>query len=262
MAASGGRRPRWRCASEVRGELQSQAAAEVDQVGKAEDLCGTALLDRLWAYNQNAPPLMRFNVRVVVNMGEVRLDRGDIYGEPVNVAARVEDVALGGDVTLTEAVFLTMNRSEVEMEPLGSHTLKGLPEDVTLYRVKHLTDRPPEGELAKSYPFGGTQLHRLNTQAPANAAITAQLSKDGKRGMDSLKDGARRARSSVDSARDALRSLSGGLLARLAVVGLVLAGGGFWGLRTFMHWREDPFRPIEERLAASDVSGALSLIHI
>src|SRR6185436_11889336 len=99
--------------------------------------------------------------RVVVNMGEVRVDKNDIFGEPVNVAARVEEVGAGGDVTITEAVFLTMNRSEVELEGMGPHRLEGLPEPVTLYRVKQVTARPPEGELATSYPYGGTQLHRV-----------------------------------------------------------------------------------------------------
>ena len=48
-------------------------------------LCGTAILDRLWSHNQQAAEAMRLNVRVVVNLGEVRLENGEGFGEPGNV---------------------------------------------------------------------------------------------------------------------------------------------------------------------------------
>ncbi|MEW5850715.1 MAG: adenylate/guanylate cyclase domain-containing protein [Myxococcota bacterium] len=220
-------------------------------------LCGTALLDRLWAHNQSCPPLMRLNVRVVVNIGEVRVVKGDIIGEPVNVAARVEDVAEGGEVTLTEGVFLTMARSEVELESLGPHRLKGIPEPVTLYRVKQLAPRPAAGELHATYPYGGTQLHRL--QAVPSGSGKLEPARGGE-AVEQARAGLAAASDAAARAVDALHRVGGGrFVGRVAAAGVVLAllGVAAWGgVRMLNTWRNDPFAALEDRLAAGDHKGA------
>jgi hypothetical protein len=207
-------------------------------------LCAMSVQDRLWVYNQTATALMRIHVRVVVNMGEVRVEKGEIFGEPVNVAARVEDVADGGEVTLTEAVYLTMNRSEVEVELLGPHTLKGVSEPLTLYRVKQAAVRPPPGQLHGSYPYGGTQLHRVarEAQAQTGPALHSAPSREPSAGPAATRRG-------LQTPRNHTLALVAG-----ALVSLVVVGGVLW--RVFSAWRTDPFRPIEERLEARDVPGA------
>src|SRR5499425_1088079 len=71
-------------------------------------LCGMALQDCLARHNASLTESERLVIRVAISLGEVRLDRGDIFGEPVNVAARVEHETPPGEVWLTEAVQLSM----------------------------------------------------------------------------------------------------------------------------------------------------------
>src|SRR5438128_1587886 len=77
-------------------------------------LCASAVQDRIWEWNKGVPEWDRIKVRVGVNVGEVRLEKGDVFGEPVNIAARVLGLADAGEVLFTEAIWLSMNRNEIE----------------------------------------------------------------------------------------------------------------------------------------------------
>lgn len=98
-------------------------------------LCGLAIQDRLWLYNRTVPLTERFEVRVAINAGEVRIEDGDVFGEPVNIAARVEGIAEVGAIFFTEAVYLAMNKAEVPAEEVGLFELKGIPGKVKVFRV-------------------------------------------------------------------------------------------------------------------------------
>lgn len=131
-------------------------------------LAGAAIQDKLWAHNRDAKADERLDVRIAVNVGEVRVEDGDVYGEPVNIAARVEGEAEAGEVTFTEAVYLAMNRAEVACEAWRTVDLKGIPEPVRLYRVAKVTSDPALP------PFGSKALERA-LASPARAS-TGELS--------------------------------------------------------------------------------------
>src|SRR5215468_997036 len=114
-------------------------------------LCGMALQDRLATHNASLPEAEHLVIRVAISLGEVRLDRGDIFGEPVNVAARVEHETPPGEVWLTDSVQLSMNRAEVSLLEVGMRELKGISQPVRIWRV----ERAETG-----LPFGGQALAR------------------------------------------------------------------------------------------------------
>jgi class 3 adenylate cyclase len=118
-------------------------------------LSGLAVQDALWAYNRSAEPGKQLHVRVAINVGEVRLEGNDVFGEPVNIAARVEGLAEADEVTFTEAVYLSMNRAEVPSEELGRFDLKGIPEPVRIYKATKWTAGPDAA------PFGNKGLDRV-----------------------------------------------------------------------------------------------------
>jgi serine/threonine-protein kinase len=120
-------------------------------------LCGMAMQDRLARQAAESPEAERLVIRVAINLGEVRLERGDIFGEPVNVAARLEHETPPGEVWLTDAVQLSMNRAEVELEEVGTRELRGVSQPVRIHRVRRV-----DGAL----PFGGTALARAEASAP------------------------------------------------------------------------------------------------
>ena len=125
--------------------------------------CGAALQDRLALYNRRIDPAEQIEVRVAINAGEVRVERDDVYGEAVNIAARVEEWADAGEVCFTEAVYLLADRSWLEVDDLGPHTLRGLPEPVRLYRLRRL---PEDG-----MPYGGAALASLHLPDPDPATL-------------------------------------------------------------------------------------------
>jgi len=117
-------------------------------------LCGMALQDRLASHNASLPESERLVIRVAISLGEVRLDRGDVFGEPVNVAARVEHETPPGEVWLTDAVQLSMNRAEVPLLEVGTRELKGISQPVRLWRVQR---------AETGLPFGGHALARAES---------------------------------------------------------------------------------------------------
>ena len=141
-------------------------------------LCGVAIQDRLWDYNRRVPEPEQIHVRVAVNMGEVRLEKGDVFGEPVNIAARVEGLADAGEVLYTEAVYLAMNKAEVPSEERGLFELKGIPEKVRVYRVPaggyRLTSEAKAEPQGDNPPYGGIALGRIaDLPAPDPAQLGA-----------------------------------------------------------------------------------------
>ena len=81
------------------------------------------------------PNDLRFEVRVGINAGEVQTRRGDVFGEAVNLASRVESFTNPGEVFFTESVWLSMNKNEVLSEYVGAQNFKGLSEKVRIYRA-------------------------------------------------------------------------------------------------------------------------------
>lgn len=136
--------------------------------------CGMAMHDAVASYNQRVAEPIR--IRVALNVGEVRLERSDVFGEAVNIAARVEEVTPAGEIYLTGVVYLSMNKTEVPSEHIGEHRLKGIPEPVRLFRVPQ---RPqarlnPSAESVQAavseLPFSGMHLLPDDTDMLARVA--------------------------------------------------------------------------------------------
>jgi adenylate cyclase len=139
-------------------------------------LSGVAIQDRLWQYNRSAPESDQLHVRVAINVGEVRVESNDVFGEPVNIAARVEGIAEAGEVYFTEAVYLSMNKAEVPSEEVGAFELKGIPGKIRVFRVPKAPYRmeapvvplpTPAGVPHDGPPFANLALGRVSGTASA-----------------------------------------------------------------------------------------------
>jgi TolB-like protein/class 3 adenylate cyclase len=74
--------------------------------------------------------------RIGINLGDVIVDRDDIYGEGVNVAARLESLADPGGICISESVRSTAgNKLPLAYEFLGEQTVKNIAEPIRAYRV-------------------------------------------------------------------------------------------------------------------------------
>jgi class 3 adenylate cyclase len=142
-------------------------------------LCGMAIQDRLWQHNRTAPESERLDVRVAINVGEVRVEPNDVFGEPVNIASRVEALTAAGEVYFTEAVYLAMNKAEVPSQEVGVFELKGIPGKIRVfhvprapYRVEAPSSAPAEAPAPapEQPPFGNLALSRVSEAALAPGA--------------------------------------------------------------------------------------------
>lgn len=143
--------------------------------------CGMTIQDQLFKFNHGRPDAEQIHLRVAINVGEVLTTSGDVFGEAVNIASRIEGITPANEVYLSESVYLTMNRSEVNAEKVGDFTLKGIPEPVTVYRVPQtpaaqaLLDSAGGSETAAraarrmtapdlvTLPYGGKHLARIES---------------------------------------------------------------------------------------------------
>ncbi len=196
-------------------------------------LAGIAIQDRLWQHTRGAPESEQMRVRVAINVGEVRLESNDVFGEPVNIAARVEALTEAGEVYFTEAVYLAMNKAEVPSEEVGAFELKGIPGRIRVFRVPHAPYRVeapvPDGAPAEALPpFGNLGLARLpegRALAPAELASSV--------GQHASRLGTRAASAGgqlVQRTGDALASAHKHLSPLTLRVGLVLVGVALLGL--------------------------------
>lgn len=98
-------------------------------------LCGMQVQKELAKYNEGISESERMEVRIAINSGEVAVKNNDVFGEPVNIAARLEGIADAGDIYFTEAVYLSMNKAEIPTAEVGYRHFKGIPEEIKVYKV-------------------------------------------------------------------------------------------------------------------------------
>jgi class 3 adenylate cyclase len=98
-------------------------------------LCAVMMQEKLKEFNAGQPEIEKIEIRVAINTGEVLMRDGDVFGEPVNIAARIEGLTEANEVWFSESTYLAMNRKEVPTSLIGEYRLKGIPEAVKVYRV-------------------------------------------------------------------------------------------------------------------------------
>ncbi len=103
-------------------------------------LCGLMMQETLREHNAAKPDPEHIEIRVAMHTGEVELVGNDLYGETVNIAARLEGIAKPGDVWFSDTTYGAMHRSEVPTSVVGEFSLKGIPEKVRVHQVLFDTD--------------------------------------------------------------------------------------------------------------------------
>ncbi len=84
--------------------------------------------------NQNIPADKQVLIRIGINLGEVIEDRGEIYGDGVNIAARLEALAPPGGVCITDQVAEQVaGKLEVSFGKAGRHNLKNISKPIEIW---------------------------------------------------------------------------------------------------------------------------------
>jgi TolB-like protein len=116
--------------------------------------CAVELQHRMSAANDDLPESRRIVLRIAVNLGDVIVEGGDLYGDGVNVAARLEKLAEPGQVLVSGMAFeYVRNKVTVRFEDLGARTLKNIAEPVRVYQVAGMPRMPvASAETASDKP--------------------------------------------------------------------------------------------------------------
>jgi adenylate cyclase len=92
----------------------------------------------------------RIEFRIGINVGDIVVEEGDIFGDGVNVAARLEGLADPGTICVSARVQEdTVGKLEVAFDDLGEQRLKNIARPIRVYRIRlgqhsNLTARPVE----------------------------------------------------------------------------------------------------------------------
>ena len=100
-----------------------------------------------WKSNLAENERVRF--RIGIHIGEVIHDRGDIYGDGVNIAARIQEIALPGGLCISSAVFEQLaTGNNYNFDDLGYRDFKNIERPIHVYQLRH-------ADLLDTHPIQG-----------------------------------------------------------------------------------------------------------
>jgi adenylate cyclase len=98
--------------------------------------CAVDIQQALRPRNADLPPNRRMEFRIGINVGDVMVGGPQIYGDGVNIAARLEALAEGGGICISGTVYDQVeNKLPLLYESLGEQTVKNIKKPVRMYRV-------------------------------------------------------------------------------------------------------------------------------
>jgi hypothetical protein len=101
--------------------------------------------------NSKQEPRKRFLVRIGVHIGDIWFDGSRVYGNGVNIAARILPYSLPGGICVSAIVYNQLvSKTPVEAEALGAKRLKNIQQPVSLYRVMTGCEVPEAAEQEES----------------------------------------------------------------------------------------------------------------
>jgi adenylate cyclase len=108
--------------------------------------CAVKVQEELKKRNAELPDDSRMEFRIGINLGDVIVDGERIYGDGVNIAARIESLAQGGGICISGTSYdQVKNKLNLGYQNLGEHRVKNIAEPVRVYRV--LTEPEAAGKV-------------------------------------------------------------------------------------------------------------------
>lgn len=140
--------------------------------------CAVEIQNELSHKNAELPDATKMEFRIGLNLGDVMIEGDDIYGDGVNVAARLQELAPRGGVMLSQPVYdQVRSKLALGFESLGPKQVKNVSEPVQTYSIrlggKNRPEAPDMGEPdrqehANSTTANERQDWEKDTQAVAN----------------------------------------------------------------------------------------------
>ena len=121
--------------------------------------CAVAIQTAMAELNADQPEESRMLFRMGINLGDIIVEPDDIYGDGVNVAARLESLAEPGGICISGEVYrLVRNKLDLDFSDRGWQELKNIPEPVQIFHIGQVG-----GQVEPSRPAGQKALLRLGS---------------------------------------------------------------------------------------------------
>src|ERR1700730_7805236 len=99
--------------------------------------CATEIQRAVAGRNADVPEDRRIEFRIGINVGDIIFDEGDIYGDGVNIAARVETLASPGAICLSDYAYQQIKgKLALDVTEMGEQQLKNIVQPVRIYGVR------------------------------------------------------------------------------------------------------------------------------
>ena len=109
--------------------------------------CAAELQKRMAMANDGIAHDGRIMLRIGINLGDVVVEGADIYGDGVNLAARLEEIAEPGSIVISRKVYDEVGRKlALSYDDLGEQSFKNIAAPIRVYRVAAPRDQRPGPE--------------------------------------------------------------------------------------------------------------------
>lgn len=100
--------------------------------------CATEIQSALQTRNEHLPPEQKMLFRMGINVGDVVVQDGDLLGDGVNVASRIQTVAEPGGICIAGSVYdQIQNKLSLQFKPLGEQMFKNIGRPVRTFSITH-----------------------------------------------------------------------------------------------------------------------------
>ncbi len=117
--------------------------------------CAVEIQQVLRARNALLPENRRMEFRIGINLGDVIEEGDSIYGDGVNIAARLEGLAEAGGICISESAYQQIeNKLPLRYDYLGEHEVKNITKPVRVYRARIEPESAPSKFVKEKKPVG------------------------------------------------------------------------------------------------------------
>ena len=138
--------------------------------------CAVEIQRAVVARNATEPAERRIQVRIGIHVGDVVHREADMYGDGVNIAARIEPLAIGGGICLSDTVYAQVrNKLDVGVTKLNSPGLKHVEVPIDVYRLVLPWDTPRSSRREEAHSERSAGSQSLLTSAATRLGWPAAL---------------------------------------------------------------------------------------
>ena len=130
--------------------------------------CAVAMQSGMAKRNRDIPAGDRIEFRIGIHIGDVIVDKGDVFGDGVNIAARLEQIAPPGGMCLSEDAYRQVRgKLDIAIADAGEQNLKNISNPIRVYQIE-----PSVAATAGALTPPAERKRRWSVRAMAGAAMT------------------------------------------------------------------------------------------